>query len=287
MDFSKIGFIGLGLIGGSIAKTIKCLYPDTELIATAGHLDTITEAYKDHTIANDSLLTLSAFADCDVIFLCCPVRQNLIYLEELKDILRKDCIITDVGSVKGDIHREVIALGLEESFIGGHPMTGSEKTGYANATVTLLKDAPYILTPTAKTNVQTLEEFRKYIASLGAKTMILDYDAHDYATACISHLPHIIASSLVNLAASSDSESETMKEIAAGGFRDITRIASSSPVMWQNICLSNKTQILKLIDQYIDTLTQIKTCIASEDKDAILDFFSSAKNYRDSLQKEN
>ena len=114
MDFSKIGFIGLGLIGGSIAKTIKCLYPDTELIATAGHLDTITEAYKDHTIANDSLLTLSAFADCDVIFLCCPVKQNLIYLEELKDILRKDCIITDVGSVKGDIHREVIALGLEE-----------------------------------------------------------------------------------------------------------------------------------------------------------------------------
>lgn len=283
MDFSKIGFIGLGLIGGSIAKTIKRLYPNTELLATAGHLATITEAYEDHTIENDSLLELSEFSDCDIIFLCCPVKQNLIYLNELKDIVKKDCILTDVGSVKGDIHREVIALGLEEQFIGGHPMTGSEKTGYSSATAYLLENAYYIITPTAKTNEHTLRAFQQYIASLGAQTMILNYDEHDYATASISHLPHIIASSLVNLVSCADNEMETMKTIAAGGFRDITRIASSSPVMWQNICLSNKTQILKLIDQYTETLSHIKTCIASEDKDAILRFFSSAKDYRDSL----
>lgn len=284
MDFSRIGFIGLGLIGGSIAKTIKRLYPDTELIATAGHLSTITEAYHDHTISNSSLLELSEFKDCDIIFLCCPVKQNIVYLNQLKNVIKKDCILTDVGSVKGDIHREVIALGLEESFIGGHPMTGSEKTGYGSATAYLLENAYYILTPTAKTKEDTLLQFRDYIASLGAQTMILNYDEHDYATASISHLPHIIASSLVNLVASADNEAETMKTIAAGGFRDITRIASSSPVMWQNICLSNKTQILKLIDQYMKMLSHTRALIESEDKDAILDFFTSAKDYRDSLQ---
>ena len=192
------------MIGGSIAKTIRRLYPDTELIATAGHLATVTEAYKDHTIANDTLLELSKFHDCDIIFLCCPVKQNIVYLKQLKDLIKKDCILTDVGSVKGDIHREVIALGLEDTFIGGHPMPGSEKTGYHSATAYLLENAYYILTPTTKTKEETLLQFRDYIASLGAQTMILNYDEHDYATASISHLPHIIASCLVNLVASTD-----------------------------------------------------------------------------------
>lgn len=96
MEFSKIGFIGLGLIGGSIAKTIKRIYPDTEMIATAGHRSTVAEAYADHTIKNDDLLPVSDFSDCDLIFLCCPVKQNLIYLKQLKSVIKKGCIITDV-----------------------------------------------------------------------------------------------------------------------------------------------------------------------------------------------
>ena len=127
-------------------------------------------------------------------------------------------------------------------------------------------------------------EFRQFVSSLGAIPLILDYEKHDFATASISHLPHIIASSLVNLIKQTDDEDATMKTIAAGGFKDITRIASSSPVMWQNICLSNKTQILKLIDQYMKMLSHTRALIESEDKDAILDFFTSAKDYRDSLQ---
>lgn len=283
MDFSRVGFIGLGLIGGSIAKTIKRIYPDTKMIATAGHRSTVTEAYEDHTIENFDLLPVSDFSDCDLIFLCCPVKQNLIYLEQLKNVIKKGCIITDVGSVKGDIHRAVSQLDMEDVFIGGHPMTGSEKTGYASATAYLLENAYYILTPTTKTRPDTLLAFQNYIASLGAQTLILGYEEHDYATASISHLPHVIAATLVNLISSIDNDEETMKTIAAGGFRDITRIASSSPVMWQHICLSNREQILKLIDCYTQALGRIRTLVNEKDAEKLFDFFSSAKDYRDSI----
>ena len=172
---------------------------------------------------------------------------------------------------------------MEDVFIGGHPMTGSEKTGYANATSYLLENAYYILTPTAKTAPDTLHAFQQYIASLGAQTLILGYEEHDYATASISHLPHVIAATLVNLISSIDNDDETMKTIAAGGFRDITRIASSSPVMWQHICLSNRDQILKLIDRYTDALGDIRTLVENKDTEKIFDFFSTAKDYRDSI----
>ena len=110
MDFKKIGFIGLGLIGGSLAKTIKRIYPETELLATSGHLSTITAAFEDHTISNDTLLAMKDFSDCDIIFLCCPVQKNIEYIKELKPFLKKGCILSDVGSVKGDIHESITCL---------------------------------------------------------------------------------------------------------------------------------------------------------------------------------
>lgn len=283
MNFQKIGFIGLGLIGGSIAKTIKRIYPETTVLAAAGHTSTISEAYEDGTIVNSSLPDFSSFSDCDIIFLCCPVKKNIEYLKILAPIIGETCILTDVGSVKTDIHEEVAKLGLEEHFIGGHPMTGSEKTGYANATPYLLENAYYILTPSEQIHPNVLLRFQAYISSLGALTMILDYKEHDHATAAISHLPHIIAASLVNLIADIDNEEEVMKTIAAGGFRDITRIASSSPVMWQNICLSNSRQITELIDLFIKRLTNAKTVIEQNEADAIYRFFETAKEYRDSI----
>lgn len=283
MKFEKIGFIGLGLIGGSIAKTIRRIYPTTTIIATAGHASTIEEAYKDGTIRNKELPELSEFSDCDLIFLCCPVKKNVEYLHALKPLLSDNCILTDVGSVKSDIHQEIIKLNLEEHFIGGHPMTGSEKTGYASATAYLLENAYYVITPSAHTPEDVLTQFQSYIASLGALALILDYRAHDHATASISHLPHVIAASLVNLIAGIDDENETMKTIAAGGFKDITRIASSSPVMWQNICLSNTEQIVALIDAFTAQLTQARELIAGQDSEGIYRFFETAKDYRDSL----
>ncbi len=283
MKFNKVGFIGLGLIGGSIAKKMKADHPDIHIYATAHHEETVKEAYREGLIDNDTLLPLTAFHDCDIIFLCAPVQRNLDYLSELKDIIQKDCYITDVGSTKTEIHEEVIRLGLEANFIGGHPMAGSEKTGILAADKTLLENAYYIITPTAITPQSDVEDFREFVRSLGSIPLILDYKTHDYSTAAISHLPHMIAYSLVNLVQQIDDDNETMKSIAAGGFKDITRIASSSPVMWQNICASNREQILVLMDKYTALLSRLRNYIEASDEQALLDFFQSAKDYRDSL----
>ncbi|MDD6306246.1 MAG: prephenate dehydrogenase [Clostridiales bacterium] len=283
MSLKKIGFIGLGLIGGSIAKKLHMLHPTLEIIATAGHIETIKEAYGEHLITNDTFCNIEDFADCDYIFLCTPVQKNIEYLRQLKDVISPSCIITDVGSVKTEIHREVTALHLEKNFIGGHPMAGSEKTGILNASDSLLENAYYIITPTSETSPEALADFTEIVASLDAIPLVLDYELHDYATAAISHLPHIIAYSLVNLVKASDDAGETMKAIAAGGFKDITRIASSSPVMWENICLSNREQILKLIDAYIETLQKTRKDIEDNNAQALIDSFSSAKDYRDSI----
>lgn len=283
MQFNKVGFIGLGLIGGSIAKKMKADNPNIHIYATAHHEETIKEAHREGLIDNDALLPLRAFHDCDVIFLCAPVQRNLDYLAELKNIIHKDCYITDVGSTKTEIHKEVIRLGMEANFIGGHPMTGSEKTGILAANKTLLENAYYIITPTAITPQSDVDDFRDFVRSLGSIPLILDYKTHDYSTAAISHLPHMIAYSLVNLVKQIDDSNETMKTIAAGGFKDITRIASSSPVMWQNICASNRDQLLILMDKYTSLLSQLRGYIETSDEQALLDFFQSAKDYRDSL----
>lgn len=283
MQPKKIGFIGLGLIGGSIAKGLKKLYPDIHIIATAGHQETITLAHELHLIENDSLCPIEDFYDCDYLFLCTPVQKNIEYLTQLKGHISPHCMITDVGSVKSDIHHAVTGLGLEAQFIGGHPMAGSEKTGLANANEYLLENAYYVITPTSRTTEAQLLAFRNLVQSLGAVPLVLDYETHDYATAAISHLPHIIAYTLVNLVRESDDTEETMKTIAAGGFKDITRIASSSPVMWENICLSNKTQLLRLMDDYMELFGRMRRDIEAADSKALLSAFSSAKEYRDSI----
>lgn len=284
MRFNKIGFIGLGLIGGSIAKKIHIEYPNAHLLALSGRTETITLAHEMGLIENDKMCDISDLYDCDCIFLCTPVQQNIEYLRQLKGNVKPDCIITDVGSVKSDIHKEVIALDMEDNFIGGHPMAGSEKTGLCNANEYLLENAYYIISPTSKTTTENIEDMRTFVASLGAIPLVLDYNTHDHATAAISHLPHIIAYSLVNLVKDLDDKQETMKTIAAGGFRDLTRIASSSPIMWQNICLSNQEQVITLIDNYIDALNKTKTDIATRNGNALLQDFQAAKNYRDSFQ---
>lgn len=279
----KIGFIGLGLIGGSIAKTIKRLMPNIKLYATSGHASTVTQAYEAGVIENSAPLEPHAFAGMDYIFLCTPVQQNLSWLEKLKDVITPRAILTDVGSVKGDIHRTVKSLGLEEHFIGGHPMAGSEKTGFSNATAYLLENAYYVITPTEKTGKEQTERFYQFVKKLGAIPLVLDYDQHDFATASISHLPHMIAYSLVNLVKEIDGPDQIMKTIAAGGFRDMTRIAASSPVMWKDICLSNKEKLLQLIDLYFMQLKKIRSEIEAEDSKGMMSYFSEAKDYRDSL----
>lgn len=287
MELKKIGFIGLGLIGGSIAKKIKLNHPDCEIIATDHQSSTIEEASQMGLISNRQLSPLSDFHDCDLIFLCTPIENNIAYLKELRSLISENTLITDVGSTKKQIHEEVISVGLEKQFIGGHPMTGSEKTGLSNASASLLENAYYIITPTQKNTQKQVDDFVDLVRKLGAIPLILDYKLHDFATASISHLPHMIAYTLVNLIKDLDDSNETMKTIAAGGFKDITRIASSSPIMWENICMTNQEPIVDLMEKYIHSLTELKNDIQNADSHQLLAKFQSAKDYRDSLTITN
>lgn len=277
-----VGFIGLGLIGGSIAMALKYYYPDVRIIAHNRSRDALDYALAEGII-DEACEIGPAYADCDFIFLCAPVETNLSYLPLLKPWLKETAVLTDVGSTKLDIHTGVQKYGLEPWFIGGHPMAGSEKTGIRNAKRILLENAYYILTPSPGIAAEKVDRYEKLVRSLKALPMLLTCQEHDYAVAGISHLPHIIAASLVNLVRSADSDKQTMKTLAAGGFKDITRIASSSPEMWEQICATNRENIMSVLDDYINTLIETKIALAEHDSEAIHDLFSEARDYRNSV----
>ncbi len=282
-NFNKIGIIGLGLIGGTLAKTIRRIYPRMELVACDPCRESLDAALAEGVITQACTALSPELSGCRYLFLCAPVQENGRFLQELAPLLSRDCILTDTGSVKSAIHEEIRALGLSGCFIGGHPMAGSEKSGYANSTAYLFENAYYIITHDKEIARELVEEYQGFIASLGCIPFLMEPKEHDYVTAAVSHLPHILASSLVNLVQKLDNEAEYMKSIAAGGFKDITRIASSSPVMWQEICQANRSQIIRLLDVFMESLARMKTDIADADSHRLLSFFQEAKDYRDSL----
>jgi prephenate dehydrogenase len=287
----KIGFIGFGLIGGSIARALKKISEDFFLTAYDHHKDSpcadLQCALKDNVLDAVTASLREGFTDCDLIFLCAPVLSNINYLKQLKPVLKPDCIITDVGSVKGNIHDAVKELGLEHQFIGGHPMTGSEKTGYINSYALLLENAYYILTPTENTPEKMIQLLYHLVESMGSIPILLKAKEHDEITAAISHVPHIIAAQLVNLIRESDDEAEKMRVLAAGGFKDITRIASSSPVMWQEICLTNSTDIKRLLDRYITYLEEASRALAGKDGVYLYQIFDTAGEYRSAIPNKS
>lgn len=287
MNKNHIGFIGFGLIGGSIAKALKENNSGYKITAFDINIDSLKLALKEGIVDVATNAIDEHFSDCDFIFMCAPVLNNASSLEALKKVLNPSTILTDVGSVKTDIHKKVKELSLENQFIGGHPMAGSERIGYANSNAKILENAYYILTPTDVISTDKIEAYTDLITQMHAIPLQLTFEEHDFVTAAISHLPHVISASLVNLVKDSDSDKGTMKAIAAGGFKDITRISSSSPVMWQNICLTNKENILKLLEKYMISLEEIKDRIAASDEQEIYDFFDTARNYRDSFIEAN
>lgn len=282
MNTLTVGFIGIGLIGGSIAKVLKKNRPDIYTIAYNRSEAPLKQALSEGVIDKACDIDES-FLACDFIFLCTPVEYNSVYLKKLMPFIKRGCIVTDVGSVKGYIHRTVEELGLEKCFIGGHPMAGSEKTGYASATDILLENAFYAITPTRETTQDMLARYIELVKLTGAIPVVLEPEHHDYSVAGISHVPHIIAASLVNLIKHSDDENGTMKLLAAGGFKDITRIASSSPEMWEQICTTNTDAIVKLLGDYIDYLSGIRELISAKDHTALNAFFDEARQYRNSV----
>ena len=283
MSHLTCGFIGLGLIGGSIARALKENVPHTKIIAYDINREALSLAGKEEVadVAADAID--GRFSECDYIFLCAPVKRNDGNLAAVKKVMKKDCLLTDAGSVKTGIHQAVHEAGLDECFIGGHPMAGSERVGFLNSKASLLENAYYILTPTPSVSAERVDAYRDLVTLMHAIPLILDYRKHDYVTAAISHLPHVIAASLVNLVRESDSEDGIMKMIAAGGFKDITRIASSQAGMWQQICLTNGENISSLLSDYIDKLTVFRDLIDNKTEAELYSQFENARTYRDSF----
>ncbi|QDW74597.1 prephenate dehydrogenase [Lachnospiraceae bacterium KGMB03038] len=279
----KIGFIGLGLIGGSIAKAIRQYYPDSEIVAFDKNKEALALATQESVIDVAVASIDDNFRNCDYLFLCTPVACNCAYLKQLGAYMHDNCILTDVGSVKTDIHREAKRLGLEPYFIGGHPMAGSEKSGYMNAKAMLIENAYYVLTPSEEISQEKVDRYIRFAENLRAIPVIMEPEQHDYVTGAISHLPHLIAASLVNFVKDHDTRNEMMKNLAAGGFKDITRIASSSPSMWQHICMKNRENISQILGSYIDSLSQVKNLIDTEDEQGVYDLFDTSRNYRNSF----
>lgn len=283
----SFSFIGLGLIGGSIAKALRKAFPDCQIKAYDINMNALSLAKSEQTIDTICESIDNTLLSCDYLFLCAPVSRNDAMLSGLRDRLSPGTVITDVGSVKETTHSAIEAAGLSHCFIGGHPMAGSEKTGYENANALLLENAYYILTPTQSVAAESVAKLEKIIQAIGAIPLVLDYQKHDYITAAVSHVPHIIAASLVNLVKDSDDQDGLMKLIAAGGFKDITRIASSSPVMWQSICLTNTDNIRQLLHAYIARLKEIENDLTRRDADSLFSLFDTAKEYRDEFTNGN
>ena len=283
MQTITCSFIGLGLIGGSIARAFREFFPDMKIKVFDKDIPTLSLALKERVATSIYTELTSDLCNADYIFLCAPVSVNEDNLRAIQPMLKSNTIVTDVGSVKTGIHKLVGKLGLEAQFIGGHPMAGSERFGYANSKVNLLENAYYVLTPTKEVPEERVLTLKNMISTIKAIPLVIACAEHDHATAAISHLPHIIASSLVNLVKKSDSEDGLMKTMAAGGFKDITRIASSSPIMWQQICRTNTDNIKELLDQYITDLQHIREELEQKDALALYTFFDQARVYRDSF----
>ncbi|MDR0949571.1 MAG: prephenate dehydrogenase [Lachnospiraceae bacterium] len=284
-----IGFLGFGLIGGSIARALKSKSRKTHICVYDISQETLQEALADQ-IADEIFSEWNeTFPKCDFVFLCAPVEDNSGLLKMAEQGCAQDGIITDVGSTKAGIHRMVRDLGLSASFIGGHPMAGSERCGYRNSKANLLENAYYMLTPEPGVEPSKIERYRELVESIGAIPLILTPEKHDFATAAISHLPHVIAASLVNLVqkAATETKDNLFQRIAAGGFKDLTRIASSDPRLWQQICTSNQRNLIELLQQYQAMLNEFIEVLQTNEETLLTQYFQSAKSYRDQLPFTN
>lgn len=283
-----IGIIGLGLIGGSIAKTLKKVHAQNSYIIGYDTNTLFLDSALEEGILDKASYEIGpSFAKCNVIFICTPISATSNIVAQLIPHVSNDCIITDICSTKYTLVKEISELIASSNrsiyFVGGHPMAGSEKSGYFASTDYLFENAYYMLTPSSDTPDFIVFILQKLIERLGALPLIMTPSYHDFATATVSHLPHIIASGLVHLVKDNDGSNHYLHTLAAGGFKDITRIASSNPTIWHNICTSNKEQIQKIFKRYIDILNNFYTDLETNNNEGIYNFFDSARSYRNTF----
>jgi len=283
----EIGIIGLGLMGGSIAKSLKKNRVCNTIVAYDSNIEVLNRAIRDKAIDISVNSIEEGFKQCDIVFICTPVEYIVSIIMKLKDNIKKSCIITDVGSTKQKIENQIINKFHDIKYIGGHPMAGLEKNGYKYSSAILLENAFYVLTKNIYIENESIEIMKDIIYKIKAIPIIVETKAHDTITSNISHVPHILAAALVNMVKNNDNKSQLMKTLAAGGFRDISRIASSAPNIWENICISNKEEILNTLSTLKKEISKFEKSIENENKKQLYKLFESAKQYRDSIDIKN
>lgn len=278
----KIAILGLGLIGGSLAKAVKTVSP--EIFISAFDFPEVTAQALLEKVIDEALPASSDAINSDIVFLCLPTEFSLIEIERLAPLVKPGCIVTDVCSVKESLQTKWDALQSKGIYIGGHPMTGKEKGGYENSDPILFENAIYILTgELART--PSSQKLIDLLSAIGAKIKFLDASLHDTIVANVSHLPQVVAVSLVNSALSGDQA--VFKDFAAGGFRDLTRIASSDFLIWEQIIRKNRIHILTALTKFQKTIADISTSIEKEDFSSLKLAFEKAKEKRDEIPKNS
>ena len=278
---------GLGLIGASMALGIKRDHPDYKILGYNRSQASRDIALERGMIdrATDDFASFAPLAD--VIILTLPIKQTITFLQELATLdLKEGVIISDAGSTKSAIvsTAEKYFADKPVRFVGAHPMAGSHKTGAASADVNLFENAYYIFTPSSLTTPDTLEEMKDLLSGLHARFIEIDATEHDRVTSQISHFPHILASGLMEQTASYAEEHEMARRFAAGGFRDMTRIAESEPGMWTSILLSNRETIIERIEDFKRRLDEVGQAISKGDENQIWNFFNQAREQRQAME---
>lgn len=286
LHIPNVAIIGLGLIGCSWVKALKLAGCAGSISGFDRNLDSMQQALQAGLIEDYSLDITDVVRDADFIIISVPILAVGDVLEQIKDSLTDTVILTDVGSVKGNVSKDVSKILGEkfDRFVLGHPIAGSELSGVSAADENLFKHHKIILTPEQRTCERALDLVTDAWELTGGVVELMSVQHHDEVLAATSHLPHLLAYSLVDTLANSH-ENKDIFNYAAGGFRDFTRIASSSPIMWRDIFVGNKDEVLKALDLFTADLQQLREVVANEDKTQMMGTFTRAKAARDHFTK--
>jgi len=277
--FEKIGIVGLGLIGGSIALAARELWPSSLVIGVDGK-DVLETAMRRHAIdvAADDLIVL---AEADLVILAAPVRQNLALLAELDEHVRVPAVVTDTSSTKRAIVEAARDLPPRFTFVGGHPLGGAARGGLEHARTDLFGGRPWLLTPTSDGAGDAVEKLSSFVSALGAKPQLISVADHDRVLAYLSHLPQLVASSLMQVIG--EAVGPDGLALAGRGLVDTTRLASSPSDIWTDIAATNADEIRGALDILLETLSTLRDEL--EDGAKLTEIFESANRWRDTLPK--
>ena len=285
---NRLSIIGVGLIGGSLARALKKANAVGQVVGYGRNIEHLQKALELGVVDKYETDIAVAVRDADVIVLAVPVGKTLEVLQSIKPYLNSKTIITDVGSSKGAVvkaAREVFGNALE-NFVPGHPIAGTEKSGVEASFAELFENRRVVLTPLDNTNEAALKIIRRMWQDTGALVEQTSVEHHDDVLAATSHLPHMLAFALVDALATMDDKIEIFR-YAAGGFRDFTRIASSDPQMWHDICVTNEKSIVAMLDLFMADLERLRDAIKAGDSDYLLQVFTRAKKARDQFSMES